>query len=641
MKRKLRNEILIPILLTVVMVLGGMTTLIVVRVSKSAKQDAESLALEIAAHQGNQFISQIVVGLETAKTMSDTMASIVENKLNIGREEANIMLKTILQEHPDLLGVWMVWEPNAFDGRDKTYVDTAGHDQTGRFIPYWNRVGGLHLEPTMDYDGGVYYEVPLQEDRLYVTEPTVYEIGGKDTMVISLSAPIRVNGKAVGVAGIDLSMEQMQTLVAGIKPFEVGYAYAVSQELTIAAHPQSDMIGTSALEHIDPQYQQAFSEAVKNGTVFQFQQESAKDKVVSLQTIYPLHITGVEENWAFGISIPMDVVLTQARNLAFLSVAISIVAIILIALIIFLITRNIVQSIIKGIDLAKEIAMGNLTVAVDQHYLSRNDELGELAKNLNDMKNQLSRVVSEVINSAESITSGSGQLSESAEQLSQGASEQASSAEEVSASMEEMASSIRNNADNAAETERMSKQAAIEAKESGEIAARAVVAMKNIVEKITIIEEIARQTDLLALNAAIEAARAGEHGKGFAVVASEVRKLAERSQKAAGEINELSRHTVKEADESGQKLEALVPVIQKTAELVQEISAASKEQNSGAEQINQALLQLDQVIQHNASASEETASTAEELAAQAKLLQQVIAYFRVDEEENLPAVTDY
>jgi methyl-accepting chemotaxis protein len=193
-----------------------------------------------------------------------------------------------------------------------------------------------------------------------------------------------------------------------------------------------------------------------------------------------------------------------------------------------------------------------------------------------------------------------------------------------------MAANIRQNADNATQTEKIAMQSSKDADQGGQAVTETVTAMKQIAEKISIIEEIARQTDLLALNAAIEAARAGEHGKGFAVVASEVRKLAERSQLAAGEIGKLSSSSVEVAEKAGAMLTRMVPDIQKTAELVQEISAASNEQNTGADQINKAIQQLDQVIQQNASASEEMASTSEELSSQAERLQHIISFFKLD-----------
>ena len=282
--------------------------------------------------------------------------------------------------------------------------------------------------------------------------------------------------------------------------------------------------------------------------------------------------------------------------------------------------------------LANEIALGNLTV--EAKPLSDKDTLG-LA--LQRMVEKLRQIVAEALTAAQNVSAGSQELSASAEQLSQGATEQASSAEEASSSMEEMASNVKQNADNASQTEKIAAQSAKDAEASGAAVGRAVNAMQTIAEKITIVQEIARQTDLLALNAAVEAARAGEHGKGFAVVASEVRKLAERSQAAAAEIGTLSADTVKVAQEAGAMLAKLVPDIKKTAELVEEITAACREQDVGSAQINQAIQQLDKVGQQNASASEQVSSTSEELASQAEQLQSTIAYFRIDQAARAPA----
>ena len=277
-------------------------------------------------------------------------------------------------------------------------------------------------------------------------------------------------------------------------------------------------------------------------------------------------------------------------------------------------------------NLAEEMAQGNLMLEVKER--SGDDAL---MRALNEMIQKLSAIVQGVKLSAANVTSGSVALSSSAQEMSEGATEQAAAAEQASSSMEEMAANIRQNADNAIQTEKIAAQSAKDAQQSGTAVAETVAAMQQIAKKITIIEDIARQTRLLSLNATIEAAKAAEHGKGFAVVASEVRSLAERSQAAAEDINGLAGRSVAIAGKAGEMLVQLVPDIKKTSDLVQEISAASKEQDSGAGQINRAIQQLDQVIQQNASTSEEIAATSEELASQAEQLQHTIEFFTVDE----------
>lgn len=297
---------------------------------------------------------------------------------------------------------------------------------------------------------------------------------------------------------------------------------------------------------------------------------------------------------------------------------------------------NVLIDALKKVEnLAHELAEGNLVVEIKQR--SENDEL---MKALSAMVNKLKSVVADVKDTADHVASGSFELTSTAEQMSQGATEQAASAEEASASMEQMSSNITQNADNATQTEKIAIKSAEDAEEGGKAVSQTVVAMKEIAGKIGIVEEIARQTNLLALNAAIEAARAGEHGKGFAVVAAEVRKLAERSQTAAGEISNLSASSVEIAEKAGGLLAEILPNVHHTADLVKEITAASREQDAGAAQVNKAIQQLDKVIQQNAAAAEEMSSTCEELSSQAEQLRNAVGFFNIgDAVKQLPKPT--
>jgi methyl-accepting chemotaxis protein len=296
----------------------------------------------------------------------------------------------------------------------------------------------------------------------------------------------------------------------------------------------------------------------------------------------------------------------------------------------FLLASIISRPLSTAVRVADRLASGDLDVRIDG---GAGDETGKLLTAMQAMVERLRQIIGEVREGAGSLSSAAGQISASSQNLSQGTSEQASSVEETTASLEQMNATIRQNSERSRQMEQMALKGAKDAADSGLAVKETVEAMNSIAEKVSIIEEIAYQTNLLALNAAIEAARAGEHGRGFAVVATEVRKLAERSQAAAREISGLASSSVKVASRSGALLKELVPSIHKTAELVQEVVAASSEQAAGVSQMNKAMTQVDQVTQRSAGAAEELASTAEELSAQAETLQQLMSFFKMGQGE--------
>jgi methyl-accepting chemotaxis protein len=316
----------------------------------------------------------------------------------------------------------------------------------------------------------------------------------------------------------------------------------------------------------------------------------------------------------------------QIKSIAYL---LSGLLILLSILIIILMNNLLAKPLVRGVKYTQKVAEGDLTAEID---INQKDEVGQLVIAIKKMAASLKEIVAQIIASSAQIASSSEQLSSTSEEVSQGANEQASSVEEVSSTMEEMVSNIEQNTQNAALTEKISTNAANGVKKVSEAAIKSLNSVKEISGKISIINDIAFQTNILALNAAVEAARAGEHGRGFAVVAAEVRKLAERSKVAADEIVTLSIESVNVTEGAGKLMGEIIPDIEKTAQLVKEIAAASAEQNNGANQVNNALQQLNSVVQQNASSSEEMASSAEELTSQAEMLTELVKFFKIGNE---------
>ena len=304
----------------------------------------------------------------------------------------------------------------------------------------------------------------------------------------------------------------------------------------------------------------------------------------------------------------------------------------------FYLAWNIVHPLERFIAKLQDINVGGSGLIRWNEAVDRRDEIGDIARGFNEFMETLSRLIGQVHQITDAVSSASTEVSSSAQLLSQGTSEQAASVQQTTASLEQMNASITQNAEHSRQMEQMALKGALDVQESGKAVSESVDAMKTIAEKISIIEEIAYQTNLLALNAAIEAARAGEHGRGFAVVASEVRKLAERSQSAAQEISVLTSSSVRVAERSGELLRSLVPAIQKTAELVQEVATASREQAAGVAQVNRAMTQVDHVTQRNAAAAEQLSSTADQMADQAAGLSRTMGRFHLPKAPRIQAM---
>jgi methyl-accepting chemotaxis protein len=492
---------------------------------------------------------------------------------------------------------------------------------------------------------------------LFVSQVVQSNQTGRPVFVIA--SPVLKGDVVEGVLCGFIDMDYFNSLFAGsVKLGETGYAFMFNKDGVVVAHPDPKQILKTNMSSLEFGQQML---AKRNGA--HLYSYKGLEKFAYLAQDNDL-------GWTLAVGIGTDELNAPAIRIRNINSVLTLIIMGIAALVVYIVARKVVVPITNAAQFAETIRLGDLSERLDTNL---NDEVGQLSEALNAMadglekkaqlaeaiaggdltvdvqlaseKDQLGKalqamtdvlnnVIQEVTIASGNVASGSQALASASQEMSQGATEQSASAEEASSSIEEMTANIRQNTDNAMQTEKIAVQSAQEAEQGGAAVAATVSAMKEIANKIVIIEEIARQTNLLALNAAIEAARAGEHGKGFAVVAAEVRKLAERSQTAAGEINSLSVSSVEVAETAGKMLDSIVPGIQKTSELVQEIAAASREQDAGAEQINSSIQQLDKVIQQNAAATEEMASTSEELTSQSDQLKEMMAFFKVKNVES-------
>jgi len=623
---------MLPVGTLVVLIMGITLTVLVTRFQNVNYNDANALGREMAGRYGNAVKAQLDSAAAAARGLAHTFEGIKKFEALPSREMGNEIVKEFADSNPSVTSSWVGFEANAYNGDDTQFLNTPGAHNSGRYAPWY--LTGKQMSAASNLEGS-WYTSPIRSRKQNFEDPYEYTFSGQKVMLVTIGSPILdASGSPIGAAGVDLAMTQIARLVDDIRPYETGYGFLITHSGMIAADPNADFVGKFTKDVIGPEMDRMVQDSLNTGQTLAtyFEKDGEEYELV----IAPFFVGESGKRWALGVALPMSKIMAESNKAVLLSVIMSIVSILGLIVIIYFLARSIVTPVRKGVVFTKQIASGDLNATIDVH---QRDEIGELAADLTGMGGKLRSVVGNVRESVERVASGSSELSSTAETLSQGATEQAANVEEVSSSMEEMASNISQNADNALQTEKIARQSADDAEKGGEAVSKTVQAMRDIADKISIVEEIARQTNLLALNAAIEAARAGEHGKGFAVVAAEVRKLAERSGLAAAEISELSVSSVTVAETAGEMLSKMVPDIQQTAELIQEIAAASGEQNAGAEQVNRAMAQIDTMTQQIAAAAEEMSATSEELAGQSTQLQQAISFFKTGNERGFAGRT--
>ncbi|MDC7124530.1 MAG: methyl-accepting chemotaxis protein [Spirochaetales bacterium] len=512
---------------------------------------------------------------------------------------ANSVLKTLQSHNPGYQNIALVnFSGNVVACSDESLIDNLNVSNRDYFISALN-------------------------GRVAIGDAVLSSITNTPTNTVSM--PVK-NGKAIMgvlIAVADLSSFN-ETFMNSVKIGENGYAFMYDNNGTMVAHRDKSLLfnnyaknsdyGRYILSEGNGVYKYEYNGSVK---IMAFRQTAIKD-------------------WYVVVTAKVSDLYSGVYKVFQLTIIIVMIVLVMIIFIIWMLVASVVRPIKVVVADAKLIADGDLrTKGKRNNLVERKDEIGELAHAFEDMVVKLKDVVVDVRASSETVYQNSEQLTATAEELSQGATEQAANSEEVSSAMEEMGATIEQNADNSVQTEKIARQASLDAERGGAAVLETVQAMRLISEKVKIIDDIARNTNILSLNASIEAARAGSQGKGVAVVAVEVGKLAANSQKAAKEIFELANSSVGKAEQAGALITKIVGDIKNTAELVEEISASSSEQNTGVVQINNALVQLDQAIQSNVASSEETSSMAEKLSIQAENLAGAIDFFKIDNENRV------
>jgi methyl-accepting chemotaxis protein len=643
---KLKLQAKIFIIVGIILILGLSFTIFIVE-RKTANSIAQ-LSQASLIHQSERYASDIRRELEKSLVITNILASELaeqHDQKKISRQSVADMLGNIIKTNSDFVAIYVIWEPNIFDSLDNQYINTNYGTDIGRFFCMLYRSNNQILNSSLDeksLNEADYYQIPkktLKPEFLNPYYATYEEVRTVENQIFMTTVGVPIvdkNGAFLGLVAIDYDLTRYKALVNSIIPNKEGFAFMISNDGTFVAHPDTAIAGKpfdKSYTQVDKQFD--IREKVKKGEMLSFYSSNFQPQK-SLTVISPITLQGTETPWALGISIPVSIINKELSSTIIFAVIATIVMLFVLILVLFLVLKKMILNPLHVFsNTLDQIASGNLQNIgnrerqILQCDITKNDEIGMICRSILSLEEKLQSVIAEIfllnksiLNACESLTGASQQMQESAEL-------QATTAEEMTSTITGIVGQIEGQLQGTESNGRKVKQVSDTATSGVNAVIRTYSAMSNIVEKVNIIENIAFQTNLLALNAAVEAARAGENGRGFSVVASEVRKLAEHSQFAAGDIKELSASSLQIAQQAGDLIKGIIPEMLDINTSLNDYFSSSNQQASQIVQLNTAMEQLNEVSQRNATLSEQVFATSEMLMQQVKDLNGKVTYFKV------------
>ncbi|MBC3910289.1 methyl-accepting chemotaxis protein [Undibacterium umbellatum] len=632
----------------IAMVLAGFTvtiSLLTKQAGSMQQESAQQYARQLAINNAGKVADRINLALHAGRSLAFELAA-MQASGKADRAQADLLLKSVLEGHPEFTGIGTIWEANAFDGKDSEYAGKEGHDATGRYLPYWNRGSGkTQVEALTDYEkesAGDYYLLAKKSGNEVLLEPYMYKIAGKDVFMTTVTIPVKAKGQFVGAITVDLPVASFQEDVSKIHPYETGYASLISNNGIYIGDADAKNVGQNIGDSAEAQAAKA---AIKAGQTYSDTIQHIVMQTTVKRMYVPIQIGATTTPWSFVISVPEDKILADVNYLRNTAILIGIFSVLVVSAILTFVINKLVIAPLGGepdvaVGIAKSVAEGDLTTMVT---LKPGDNSSMLYA-LHGMQQQLKTMVTHIRDSSEFVSNASGEIAMGNIDLSERTENQASSLAETANSVESLNQTVRQNAGNAEQARQLAVSAAQTAQRGSTQVDKVVNTMADIsgesrkmFDIIAAIEGIAFQTNILALNAAVEAARAGEQGRGFAVVASEVRNLAQRSAIASKEIKSLIETSIAKVDvgsevvsHAGKTMTEILVSVEGLSTILNEISSASAEQSHGIAQITNEIGLMDQTTQQNAALVEESAAAAASLKEEAQKLWQALLAFKVN-----------